>query len=304
MIIMKQKQESSDIDQHLAATYSSSSSLSSSSASSPHLKSCTNRVHCRSINRSLIMDGSSSSSLFIISLFIASLSLSNFLAAAAPFGEPASRNLDVSAPSWTNPCGNPTMGGGSRPSAPPSASQEILSLLFHSVYNRALKAAKQALEVKNLFVNETFGDPEFELGVQHLRQDWLPQCNTDLDQTRVEDAFLNSFEKLQYFAVGLEQVRLDQIFYSGRHLDHVNDMEFDLIQLLCKLLHGMHIQGNRPRSHISRQVMAQSYRDLRDPSLRNLRDYLIIRDLAHCTNHVVQLFDRLKNSITPASQQS
>lgn len=88
------------------------------------------------------------SSIFVI-LVLALMSTPTIL--AMPYDNSlSSRSLEV-ATSWTNPCGNPQIAPGSRPAG--WGSPEVLAMLFRDVFNRAIRAANNALHVKSVFVS-------------------------------------------------------------------------------------------------------------------------------------------------------
>jgi hypothetical protein len=73
------------------------------------------------------------------------------------------------------------------------------------------------------------------------------------------------------------------------------DIEYDLFQLLCEIQLGMHLQNIQPKADVLRHVMSHQYRDINESSLRNLRDYLILRDYISANNFIAQLFAYLKS---------
>lgn len=109
-----------------------------------------------------------------------------------------------------------------------------------------------------------------------------------------QDAFKSAFEYIQYFAVGLEQILLDQVLHDGQMTSEFKDIEYDLFQLLCEIQLGMHLQNIEPKEDVLRNVMSHQYRDINETSLRNLRDYLILRDYIAATNYIAELFAFLK----------
>ena len=95
--------------------------------------------------------------------------------------------------------------------------------------------------------------------------------------------------------MGLEQILLDQVLHDGKMTQEFKDIEYDLFQLLCEIQLGMHLQSITPKPDIIREVMSHQYRDINETSLRNLRDYLILRDYISATNFIAQLFAYLRS---------
>lgn len=98
--------------------------------------------------------------------------------------------------------------------------------------------------------------------------------------------------------MGLEQILLDQILHDGKMITQFKDIEYELFQLLCEIQFGMHVQNIQLKSDVLRHVMSHQYRDINESSLRNLRDYLILRDYIAATNFITQLFAYHKSKIT------
>jgi hypothetical protein len=97
---------------------------------------------------------------------------------------------------------------------------------------------------------------------------------------------------VQLYAVGIEQLLLDQILYGGTELmkSEYKDISDDNYKILCELNIGMHLQNLRPAVNVSRVVMSHEYRVIHDKAKRSFRDYLIIRDYVNATNFIAILF--------------
>ncbi|CAG2110559.1 unnamed protein product [Medioppia subpectinata] len=164
--------------------------------------------------------------------------------------------------------------------------------------------AKQLVILLNAL---TFPDPEFEEGVKTYRQEWLPEVPATSEQVfqrmSFDEAFTTAYEYIQHFAVGLEQILLDQVLHDGKMTTDFKDIEYDLFQLLCEIQLGMHLQNIQPKADVLRHVMSHQYRDINEASLRNLRDYLILRDYISATNFIAQLFAYLRSKARAESSE-
>lgn len=103
-------------------------------------------------------------------------------------------------------------------------------------------------------------------------------------------AFRKSFEYLQYYAVGLEQVRIDQVLHSGEFLNDIADMEAKLRQVLCELQISMLSLRVEQNPDITRRVMSTRLRDMNSQTTRDFRDYIIVREYAKGMAYAQQVF--------------
>jgi len=123
------------------------------------------------------------------------------------------------------------------------------------------------------------------------------------------------YSYLQRLAVGLEQVVLDQMLYDGKFLEEFNEAEFKLkavgerlkplwigflttlfLQVLCELQVAMLEKGIVMDSDesITRKVMSDDLRDIRDQTYRDLRDWNIYRDYMNSLEYVIHGFGHLR----------
>jgi len=99
-----------------------------------------------------------------------------------------------------------------------------------------------------------------------------------------------SYEYIQYFAVGIEQILNDQESYESSMIIQFKEIEYELYQLLCNLQYSVHLLNIPQRPNVSRRVMSREYRDIEELSRRNLRDYLILKEYISATNFIAKLF--------------
>ena len=64
---------------------------------------------------------------------------------------------------------------------------------------------------------------------------------------------------MQYFAIGLEQILLDQVLHPDKRTSQLKELfkevEFNLYVLMCELQLAMHLRRVQPREHIMSSVM-------------------------------------------------
>ncbi|XP_074597677.1 uncharacterized protein LOC141852545 isoform X1 [Brevipalpus obovatus] len=188
-------------------------------------------------------------------------------------------------PKWINPCSLPFY-------AVPTDSPDPQNI-YDKVLQYASATKNYTEKVKQIIIKDV-GDPEFEEGLRDIRQEWLPEIRpVSSKPIEEEDAFRKTFQYLQYYAVGLEQVLLDEIMYEGGMLNEYHEVEEYLTQLLCQVQLGMWFREISPDRHVGKNVMSQEYRDLPDQSKRIVRDYLIVRDFIKTSEMISQMFNEI-----------
>lgn len=223
--------------------------------------------------------------------------LTIFMCASAVMAAPIRRDK----PRWVNPCdleGHVFDPSSDLEGAPPI---EVVDL-YNNVLDRAKVAKNHATHVKDTFLKMSYlDDPDFVKGMSSRRQNWLPEIPEPSEATfrsyTKEQAFRESFEYLQYFAVGIEQIILDQVIHDGQFVSLFRDVENNLTQVLCELQLGIYVLRIPTSPDVLRSVMSQTYRDIGIRSRRDLRDYLILRDYIKATEFVTELFSYLKRTL-------
>ncbi|XP_053206866.1 uncharacterized protein LOC128391055 [Panonychus citri] len=166
---------------------------------------------------------------------------------------------------------------------------------YEKVYRRAKAIKGCAKRVRKNFV-QMLSDEDFETGLDNLRLNWLPEISNSIEDIAIieeEDAFRRSFQYLQYFAIGLEQLVLDQALHEGHMIKEFREIEEKLSQLLCEVQLGMWYRNIKPDKRVGFEVMTIEYRDIADASRRMIRDYLLLRDLIKLTDYITQIFASL-----------
>ena len=108
---------------------------------------------------------------------------------------------------------------------------------------------------------------------------------------------------MQYFAVGIEQILIDQQLHDGLLLDQFKEIKYELYQLLCDLQYALHLLNIPQKPNVSRSVMSYEYRDIKELSRRNLRDYRILREYINATHFIENLFAYSKTKIMEIMDQ-
>jgi len=106
-----------------------------------------------------------------------------------------------------------------------------------------------------------------------------------------------SYEYIQYFAVGIEQILEDQQSYESSMIKKFEEIEYQLYELLCNLQYSIHLLNIPQRPNVSRSVMSREYRDVEEMSRRNLRDYVILKEYISVTNFIAKLFAYNKSKV-------
>lgn len=199
-------------------------------------------------------------------------------------------------PLWVNPCNLPDDASGHADHLSP---QDVRNML-DAVANRARVASEEADKAKRRFLERTFSDSEFEDSVASYMQSWLPNVPTPseehLKSMTKEEAYKTTFGYVQYYAVGLEQAVLDQIFHNGPFHRLFLEIQQNLGQLLCELQIGIVHFNVAKNPDVLRDVMSHEYRDIKQDSQRNLRDYIILREYIRLTRYISELFAYLRDN--------
>lgn len=207
---------------------------------------------------------------------------------------PVSRTDGNDHPLWVNPCSLDD----SVASRGEITAEDIRTLL-DAVANRARVANEEADKAKRKFLEKTFSDSEFEESVAYYMQSWLPNVPAPSEEhfktMTKEEAYRTSFGYVQYYAVGLEQAVLDQIFHNGPFHRLFLEIQNNLGQLLCELQLGIVHFNVAKNPDVLRDVMSHEYRDIKQDSQRNLRDYIILREYIKLTKYISELFSYLRD---------
>uniref|UniRef100_T1IEV2 Uncharacterized protein n=1 Tax=Rhodnius prolixus TaxID=13249 RepID=T1IEV2_RHOPR len=235
---------------------------------------------------------------------IACLLLAVPIAMSAPSGKPV----------WINPCGGKELGGGEGSQADTIPDNQLLTRIILASRN-ALAFAQKFSEafVGNVFPGRSVTSHHEEW--KHTRYDWLP-TEKDIPKTLGEttpdhhlkdlaelelDAFLlSSYRYLQTISVGLEQVHHDKTRHSAQFSEEFAQAQFKLRQVLCEVESALTVRAPDIKIvDVTRTVMASEYRNMKDETYRDLRDWIIFRDYMNCLEYltdVCEFFKKLKDN--------
>jgi len=213
-------------------------------------------------------------------------------------------------PKWVNPCGiDPVM-------AKNHALQmyhDVTPLSDQELIQNILLSAKNALvhsdDFKEKFVRRTFSTSSWRDHHEtwkEQRYNWLPSWKDipkhlhesleggHLQKLKLDTALARMYNYLQRFAVGLEEVVIDQALFDGEFIQEFNEAEYKLKAVLCELQMAMLERDIDIGTDVSRDIMKDDVRDIQDQSYRNLRDWYIYRDYMNGLEYVIHAFDHLK----------
>jgi len=213
-------------------------------------------------------------------------------------------------PKWVNPCGiDPSFVRNhaifSYHDVTPLSDQELIQNILLSAKN----ALVHSDDFKEKFVRRTFSTPSWEdhhVTWKEQRYNWLPSWKDipkhlhealesgHLQKLTLDTALLRIYNYLQRFAVGLEEVVLDQALFDGEFIQEFNEAEYKLKAVLCELQMAMLERDIEFEDDITRDIMKNDVRDIRDQSYRNLRDWYIYRDYMNGLEYIIHAFDYLK----------
>ncbi|XP_011878734.1 PREDICTED: uncharacterized protein LOC105568007 [Vollenhovia emeryi] len=207
---------------------------------------------------------------------------------------------------WVNPCGVSTKlrTNGSSP--------DIVQLEDHDLLNQIVLQARTALKHAQLFrdefIRQTF-KTDFASVHNLWRKNhyaWLPtrseipkELGEELDQKHLEKLEINTslvdaYEYMQKYAVGLEQVVLDQKDYQPKYHQKFTEAEWKLRAVLCEIQVALEERSVTRRPDVTRDVMTSDFRTMTDMTFRDLRDWLIFREYMNGLEYVIQVFSHLR----------
>nr|CAD7439471.1 unnamed protein product [Timema bartmani] len=202
-------------------------------------------------------------------------------------------------------------------------SNNDLSITGSLVYCESSTLDQATSEVKNTFNLDMM---EHHDAWKSSNYDWLPSLpkglgekvpEENLQTLELDTALKDTYEYLQMFAVGLEQVVIDQKENGGEFLQEFKDTEFKVRALntsvinnlskeagdeqirlkeihpyqlwtLCEIQVAMVERNVTPKADVTREIMGEELRMMGNSSYRNLRDWLIFRDYMNGLEYVVQ----------------
>ncbi|XP_043581291.1 uncharacterized protein LOC122567126 [Bombus pyrosoma] len=209
-----------------------------------------------------------------------------------------------SPPKWVNPCGLAAEDF--------TGDLDVVQLTDSQLLQQVVLQAKTALMHAELFrddyarrtFNIDFADLHSSFKNSHY--DWLPgqqqipkqlgeQLTQEfLDKLELDTALIDTYEYMQKFAVGLEQVVWDQEDLNLQFSKQFKATETALRTVLCELQVALVERQLSPRPDVSRDIMKSDIRSLASSeTYRRLRDWVIFRDYMNGLEYVVQVFEHL-----------
>ncbi|KAK3919377.1 hypothetical protein KUF71_008504 [Frankliniella fusca] len=263
------------------------------------------RIYRRSSLRSTRTRSASSSSWFpvgsVIRWFLATLCVLALLpprAMAAPTGAPTPSTQ----PKWVNPCGLNKQDVEQDLEYQGESAASVADII-QRIVTLSKNALDHAVRFRVAYVEDTF---QKEYSDHHnlwksYKYDWLPDIPKELgdkvddehlQKQKLEVALKDIYLYLQKYAVGLEQVVLDQKANGGSFKKEFDFEESLLRNVLCEVQVAMAEQGVLQHPDVTPDIMAKSFRDPNmNTGWRNVRDWIILRDYMNGLEYIIQLLE-------------
>ncbi|XP_014486007.1 PREDICTED: uncharacterized protein LOC106750286 [Dinoponera quadriceps] len=213
-----------------------------------------------------------------------------------------------SIPKWVNPCG---LSGDYYVDSAVDVVQIGDAQLLSQIETQAKTALTHARILRDDYLQQILlsgnTDRRFNPTWDDIRYDWLPGpkeipkvLGEKLDEAYLEtltiDATLqNTYEYLQKFAVGIEQIVWEQRDTGGPFSKHFEDVEDQLRSILCEVQVGLVERGTPLPKDVSRSIMPHEQRSLSSETEQKLRAFIIYRDYVNFLEYIQQVFMYLRN---------
>ncbi|EGI69027.1 hypothetical protein G5I_02195 [Acromyrmex echinatior] len=186
---------------------------------------------------------------------------------------PSPPRMDTCTPHWHTACILKP-----RPDIQPASIRQTFKTDFASVHNLWRKYHYAWLPTRSEIPKE-LGE---ELDKEHLNK---------LD---INTSLVDAYEYMQKYAVGLEQVVLDQKDYQPKYHQKFTEAEWKLRAVLCEIQVAIEERSVTRRPDVTRDVMTSDFRTMTDMTSRDLRDWLIFREYMNGLEYVIQVFSHLR----------
>ncbi|KAL6262735.1 hypothetical protein P5V15_005525 [Pogonomyrmex californicus] len=120
----------------------------------------------------------------------------------------------------------------------------------------------------------------------------------------INTTLVNTYEYMQKYAVGLEQVVFDQKDYQPEFYMKFKEAEGQLRAVLCEIQVALDERSLTRRPDVTRDIMADEYRLMTSLTFRDLRSWLIYREYMNGLEYVIQVFKHLRRHLRPPSVDS
>ncbi|XP_064109257.1 vitellogenin-2-like [Macrobrachium nipponense] len=182
---------------------------------------------------------------------------------------------------WSQPCTNLTHDTNNTQQ---SLSEYILRAVAKAYSYMDSFKEKFAQETLNMDWRSAIDTYAKDQNIDFLKQVTIP---TTLDfNAQLQEAY----EMMQRLAVGIEQVTLDQALYRGTFLEEFRRIENQIVAILCQLHYAMVHQQLSPSVVVTKEIMAETYRDLESEGARKMRDTIIVREYDNALTHLKNIF--------------
>ncbi|KAE8745480.1 hypothetical protein FOCC_FOCC007860 [Frankliniella occidentalis] len=218
-------------------------------------------------------------------------------AMAAPTGAPSPSTQ----PKWVNPCGLNTKEV--EQDLEYQGESQTVADIIQRIVTLSKNALDHAVSFRVKYVEETFQKDYSDhhgLWKEH-KYYWLPQIPKELgdkvdeghlQKQKLEDALKDIYQYLQKYAVGLEQVVLDQKANGGSFKKEFDIEESRLRNVLCEVQVAMAEQGVIQHPDVTPDIMSGEFRD---PNMstgwRNVRDWIILREYMNGLEYIIQMLE-------------
>ena len=133
-----------------------------------------------------------------------------------------------------------------------------------------------------------------EMNAMNLDLDFL-QSKTplDLESTDLNKSVAHAYEIMQRYAIGIEQVTLDQALYESHSLEEFRKIEKDIVMNLCEFNFVMLKKKIEPVENVPKSIMGEQTRNMGSNTGREYRDTYILKAYIDGVNDMYKLFQNL-----------
>ncbi|KAJ1525923.1 hypothetical protein ONE63_009111 [Megalurothrips usitatus] len=207
-------------------------------------------------------------------------------------------------PKWVNPCGlSKDQVVSEQELEYQGESAASVADLIQRIVTLSKNALDHAVEFRVQYVEETFQkdyEEHHNMWKIYKYHEWLPAIPKELGENvkkehlqkqKLDVALKDIYKYLQMYAVGLEQVAMDQKQNRNKFYLDFERQEHLLRNVLCEVQVAMAEQGVVQHPDVSPDIMTDTYRKPNGESIRNVRDWVILREYMNGLEYIIQLLD-------------
>ena len=112
------------------------------------------------------------------------------------------------------------------------------------------------------------------LDLKHM--DFLKSEQELTPNATLEEVLKHAYETVQRWAVGIEQVTLDQALYESNSLENFRKIEGDIVMILCELNFAMVRKNIQFVNNVPKSIMHDDLKNTKGTSAREIRDLYIL----------------------------